>query len=65
MSHLTLPGQYAIVGHGIAIRSLLRYIFVSEEIYLKLLLENTSITILSHLAGNWEVEAVNLKAEAL
>lgn len=61
----TQPGQYAIVGHGIAIRSLIRYIFEEEESYLKLLLENTSITILSHLAGQWKAEAVNIKAEAL
>jgi broad specificity phosphatase PhoE len=61
----TPPGQYAIVGHGIAIRSLIRYIFEAEESYLKLLLENTSITILSHLAGEWKAEAVNIKAEAL
>lgn len=61
----TPPGQYAIVGHGIAIRSLIRYIFETEESYLKLLLENTSITILSHLAGQWKAEAVNINAEAL
>jgi broad specificity phosphatase PhoE len=61
----TLPGHYAIVGHGIAIRSLMRYIFEAEESYLTLHLGNTSLTILSHFSGQWKAEAVNINAEAL